>query len=121
MHVRAQPSRVYDVDITARNHRGARPPLSEGGSHFDSNSPRLIDEKSGPAGDLGGDGAVVTQVGELVRQVFADEGQIEGTGRDGLEELPPTVVVPAHGDPVTDNVVERTRRAIDAIDTGMTK
>ena len=44
-----------------------------------------------------------------------------GSIRAALEELPPTVVVPAHGDPVTDNVVERTRRAIDAIDTGLTK
>ena len=41
--------------------------------------------------------------------------------RAALEELPPTVVVPAHGDPVLDNVVERTRLAIDAIDTGMTR
>jgi hypothetical protein len=44
-----------------------------------------------------------------------------GSIRAALAELPPTVVVPAHGDPVTDNVVERTRRAIDAIDTGMAK
>jgi hypothetical protein len=44
-----------------------------------------------------------------------------GSIRAALEELPPTVVVPAHGDPVTDDVVERTRRAIDAIDIGMPK
>jgi hypothetical protein len=30
--------------------------------------------------------------------------------------MPPAVVVPAHGDPVSDDAVERTRRAIDAID-----
>ena len=39
-----------------------------------------------------------------------------GSIRAALEELPPAVVVPAHGDPVTDDAVERTRRAIDAID-----
>ncbi len=39
-----------------------------------------------------------------------------GSIRAALEELPPAVVVPAHGDPVSEDAVERTRRAIDAID-----
>jgi hypothetical protein len=37
--------------------------------------------------------------------------------RGALEELPPTVVVPAHGDPVAEDTMQRTRRAIDAVDT----
>ncbi|MGI9024270.1 MAG: hypothetical protein ACR2GP_01585 [Burkholderiaceae bacterium] len=37
--------------------------------------------------------------------------------RDALEKSPPTVVVPAHGDAVTDNTAQRTRRAMEAIDT----
>ena len=37
--------------------------------------------------------------------------------RAALKEMPPSVVLPAHGDPVTERVVERTRRAMDAIDT----
>ena len=41
--------------------------------------------------------------------------------RTALVELPPTIVLPAHGDPVTDDVVERTRRAMDAVDPGMTR
>ncbi len=37
--------------------------------------------------------------------------------RAALEEMPPSAVLPAHGDPVTERVLERTRRAIDAIDS----
>jgi hypothetical protein len=44
-----------------------------------------------------------------------------GSIRVALEECAPAVVVPAHGDPVTDDALERTRRAIDAIDTAVTK
>jgi hypothetical protein len=43
-----------------------------------------------------------------------------GSIRVALEERAPAVVVPAHGDPVTDDALERTRRAIDAIDTAVT-
>jgi hypothetical protein len=39
-----------------------------------------------------------------------------GSIRKALEECPPTIVVPAHGDPVTEEASGRTRRAIDAID-----
>ena len=42
-----------------------------------------------------------------------------GSIRAALEEWAPAVVVPAHGDPVTDDALERTRRAIDAIDTAV--
>lgn len=37
--------------------------------------------------------------------------------RAALEEMSPSAVLPAHGNPVTEQVVERTRCAIDAIDT----
>ena len=40
-----------------------------------------------------------------------------GSVRAALEELPAAVVVPAHGDPVTEDAKERTRRAIDTIVT----
>jgi hypothetical protein len=33
-----------------------------------------------------------------------------------LDETPPAIVVPAHGDPVTEDAAARTRRATDAID-----
>jgi glyoxylase-like metal-dependent hydrolase (beta-lactamase superfamily II) len=36
--------------------------------------------------------------------------------REALEECAPAIVVPAHGDPVTEDAVVRTRRAIDAVD-----
>ena len=37
--------------------------------------------------------------------------------RAGLEKFPPAIVVPAHGDPVTEDTAARTRRAMQAIDT----
>lgn len=37
--------------------------------------------------------------------------------RKELSAMPPWMVIPAHGDPVTEQVVERTRHAIDAVDT----
>ena len=39
-----------------------------------------------------------------------------GSIRQALEESPPTIVVPAHGDPVTEDTAARTRLAIDAVD-----
>lgn len=41
--------------------------------------------------------------------------------REAFAERPPAIVVPAHGDPVTENAAERTRRAIDAIDARVKK
>ena len=39
-----------------------------------------------------------------------------GSVRSALDRFPPSIVVPAHGDPVAENATERTRRALDAID-----
>jgi hypothetical protein len=41
-----------------------------------------------------------------------------GSIRAALEKLPPTVVIPAHGDPVTKDAAARTLLAIKAVDTG---
>jgi len=40
-----------------------------------------------------------------------------GSIRAALEKLPPTVVIPAHGDPVTEDAAARTLLAIKAVDT----
>ena len=41
--------------------------------------------------------------------------------REALEEYPPSIVVPAHGDPVTEDAVGRTQRALDAVDANMAR